>query len=71
MKARKALAAMEAAGGTVEVKEVADWSAGGPDPGHAERLRHGSRRPGAGREKRPYPPQWLAQVKNPLMLVLY
>jgi hypothetical protein len=69
--ARKALAAMEAAGGTVEVKEVADWSAGGPNPAMlkdyglvAVALERAVKKDHARLN-------WLAQVKNPLMLVLY
>ena len=54
--ARKSLAALEAAGCNVQVKEVADWSSGGPDPATAEGLRFGGRAPGAGGEKGPCPP---------------
>jgi hypothetical protein len=69
--ARKALEAMEAAGATVEVKEVADWSAGGPDPAMlkgyglvAVALERAVKRDHVRLN-------WLTQVKNPLMLVLY
>jgi hypothetical protein len=69
--ARKALAAMEAAGGAVEVKEVADWSSGGPDQAMmkdyglvAVALERSVKKDSARLN-------WLAQVKNPLMLVLY
>lgn len=69
--ARKALATMGAAGCAVEVKEVADWSSGGPDPALlkdyglvAVALERASK-------KDHVRLQWLAQVKNPLMLVLY
>jgi hypothetical protein len=69
--ARKALAAMEAAGSTVEVKEVADWSAGGPDP--AKLKDYGLVVVALERvvKKDLFRLNWLAQVKNPLMLVLY
>jgi hypothetical protein len=69
--ARKTLAAMEAAGCTVEVKEVADWSSGGPAPATLKDY---------GLVAVPLPRavkkdhirlNWLAQVKNPLLLVLY
>jgi hypothetical protein len=69
--ARKVLAAMEAAGCAVEVKEVADWSAGGPAPATLKDY---------GLVAVPLPRavkkdhirlNWLAQVKNPLMLVPY
>jgi hypothetical protein len=69
--ARKTLAAMEAAGCTVKIKEVADWSSGGPT---AEAFKD------YGLVAVPLPRavkkddvrlNWLAQVKNPLMLVPY
>ena len=69
--ARKFLAAMEATGCAVEVKEVADWSAGGPAPSALKDY---------GLVAVPLPRavktdhvllSWLAQVKNPLMLVPY
>jgi hypothetical protein len=69
--ARKALADLEAAGCTVEVKDVADWSAGGPAPAALKDY---------GLVAVPLPRavkkdharlNWLAQVKNPLMLVPY
>jgi hypothetical protein len=69
--AQKALAAMEAAGGTVEVKEVAGWSFGGPDP--AMLKDYGLVAVALERtvKKDNVRLNWLAQVKNPLMLVLY
>ena len=69
--ARKVLAAMEATGCRVEVKEVADWSSGGPPPATLKDY---------GLVAVPLPRavkkdhirlNWLAQVKNPLMLTLY
>jgi len=69
--ARKVLADMEAAGCTVEVKEVADWSSGGPAPATLKDY---------GLVAVPLPRavkkdhvrlNWLARVKNPLMLVPY
>jgi hypothetical protein len=69
--ARKALAAMEAAGGTVEVKEVADWSAGGPDPAMLKDYGLVVVALERAVKKDHVRLNWLAQVKNPLMLVLY
>lgn len=69
--ARKALAAMEAAGGTVEVKEVADWSAGGPDPARLKDYGLVVVALERAVKKDHVRLNWLAQVKNPLMLVLY
>jgi hypothetical protein len=69
--ARKALADLEAAGCSVEVKEVEDWSGGGPAAAALQ---------GYGLVAVPLPRgvkkdharlAWLAQVKNPLMLVPY
>jgi hypothetical protein len=69
--ARKALAAMEAAGCTVEAKEAADWSSGGPDP--ATLKDYGLVAVALERtvKKDNVRLNWLAQVKNPLMLVLH
>ncbi|MGA9753569.1 MAG: hypothetical protein WBV23_00345 [Desulfobaccales bacterium] len=69
--ARKALAAMEAAGGTVEVKEVADWSSGGPNPAMLKDYGMVAVALERAVKKDHIRLQWLAQVKNPLMLVLY
>jgi acetyl esterase/lipase len=69
--ARKALAAMEAAGGTVEVKEVADWSTGGPDPTMLKDYGLVAVALERAVKKDHVRLQWLAQVKNPLLLVLY
>ncbi len=53
--ARKVLAAMEAEGCTVEVKEVADWSSGGPAPAMFKDYGLVAVRPAPGGEKRRYP----------------
>jgi hypothetical protein len=69
--ARKALADLEATGCTVEVKEVPDWAAGGPAP--ATLADYGLVVVPLERavKKDQVRLQWLAQVKNPLMLLLY
>jgi hypothetical protein len=69
--ARKALADLEAAGCTVAVTEVADWSAGGPAPDALKD--YGLVAVGLERaaKKDHIRLQWLAQVKNPLLLTLY
>jgi hypothetical protein len=69
--ARKALTAMAAVGCAVEMKQVADWSSGGPAP--AELQDYGLVAVALNRDvkKDHVRLQWLAQVKNPLMLVLY
>jgi hypothetical protein len=69
--ARKALATLEAARCAVQVKELADWSAGGPDP--ALLKDYGLVAVALERtvKKDHIRLQWLTQVKNPLMLVLY
>jgi hypothetical protein len=69
--ARKALATLEAADCTVQVNEVADWSTGGPDP--ALLKDYGLVVVALERtvKKDHIRLQWLTQVKNPLMLVLY
>ena len=69
--ARKALATMEAAGCAVEVKEVADWSSGGPDPAMLKDYGLLAVPLERNVKKDHICLQWLAQVKNPLMLVLY
>jgi hypothetical protein len=67
--ARKVMAAMEAAGCTVEVKEVADWSSGGPAPSTLKDYGLVSVPLPRAVKKDDIRLQWLAQVKNPLMLV--
>ncbi len=69
--ARNALADLETAGCTVTVKELPDWAAGGPPP--ATLADYGLVAVPLPREakKDHVRLQWLAQVKNPLMLVLY
>jgi hypothetical protein len=69
--ARKALEDMETAGGTVEVKEVADWSAGGPDPAMLKDYGLVVVALERGVKKDHVRLTWLAQLKNPLMLMLY
>ena len=69
--ARKALAAMEAAGCTVEVKEVADWSSGGPAPAMFKDYGLVAVPLPRAVKKDDIRLNWLAQVKNPLMLVPY
>jgi hypothetical protein len=69
--ARKALAAMEAAGCTVEVKEVADWASGGPAPATFKDYGLVAVPLPRAVKKDDIRLQWLAQVKNPLMLVPY
>ncbi len=69
--AQNALEALTATGCTVEIMEVADWSAGGPTPDLLKD--YGLVAVALEREvkKDHIRLQWLAQVKNPLMLVLY
>ncbi len=69
--ARKSLADLEAAGCTAETKEVADWSAGGPEL--AMLKDYGLVAVALERtvKKDNVRLNWLTQVKNPLMLVLY
>jgi hypothetical protein len=69
--ARKALEDMETAGGTVEVKEVADWSARGPDPAMLKDYGLVVVALERGVKKDHVRLTWLAQLKNPLMLMLY
>jgi hypothetical protein len=69
--ARQALTAMEAAGCTVETKEVADWSSGGPDPAMLKDYGLVAVALERAVKKDSVRLNWLAQVKNPLMLVLY
>jgi hypothetical protein len=69
--ARKTLAAMEASGCTVEVKEVADWSSGGPAPATLKDYGLVAVPLSRAVKKDDIRLQWLAQVKNPLMLVPY
>jgi hypothetical protein len=69
--ARKALATMEAAGCAVEVKAVADWTSGGPDPAMLKDYGLVAVPLERAVKKDHIRLQWLAQVKNPLMLVLY
>jgi hypothetical protein len=69
--ARKALADLETGGCSVAVMEVADWSSGGPDP--ATLKDYGLVAVALERAVKRDQPRlsWLAQVKNPLMLVPY
>jgi hypothetical protein len=62
---------LEAAGCTVQVKEVTDWASGGPDP--ALLKDYGLVAVALERtvKKDHIRLQWLTQVRNPLMLVLY
>jgi len=55
----------------VELKEVAGWSSGGPAPDGLHD--HGLVAVALERavKKEPVRLNWLAQVKNPLMLILY
>lgn len=69
--ARKSLAALEAAGCNVQVKEVADWSSGGPDPAMLKDYGLVAVPLERAVKKDHVRLNWLAQVKNPLMLVLY
>ncbi len=69
--ARKALAALEASGCTVEVKEVADWSSGGPAPATFKDYGLVAVPLPRAVKKDDVRLQWLAQVKNPMMLVPY
>jgi hypothetical protein len=69
--ARKTLEALEAAGSSVEVKEVADWSSGGPDPAMLKDYGLVAIALERAVKKDDIRLQWLAQVKNPLVLVLY
>ena len=69
--ARKALADLEAAGCTVAVQEVADWSSGGPPPALLRDYGMVAVAVERAVKKDHVRLNWLAQVKNPLMLVLY
>ena len=69
--ARKVLAAMEATGCSVEAKEVADWSSGGPDQTMLKDYGLVAVALERAVKKDNVRLSWLAQVKNPLMLVLY
>jgi hypothetical protein len=69
--ARKVLAALEAAGCTIDVKEVADWSSGGPDQARLKDYGLVAVALERAIKKDNVRLNWLAQVKNPLMLVLY
>ncbi len=69
--ARNALADLEAAGCTVEVKEFPDWAAGGPAPDALADYGLVAVPLERAVKKDHVRLQWLAQVKNPLMLVLY
>ena len=69
--ARKALATLEAAGCAVQSKEVADWSAGGPDPAMLKDYGLIVVPLERSVKKDHIRLQWLTQIKNPLMLVLY
>jgi hypothetical protein len=62
---------MEAAGATVKIKEVADWSAGGPDPAMLKDYGLVAVALERAVKKDHVRLNWLTQVKNPLMLVLY
>jgi hypothetical protein len=68
---RKALAALAETGCQVEVKEVADWSAGGPAPDQLKDYGLVALPLERTAKKDHIRLQWLAQVKNPLLLVLY
>jgi acetyl esterase/lipase len=68
---RKALAALEEAGCHVEVKEVADWSEGGPAPALLQDYGLVALALERAVKKDHVRLQWLAQVKGPMMLVLY
>jgi hypothetical protein len=68
---RKAMTAMEEAGCVVEVKEVADWSEGGPAPALLQDYGLVALALERAVKKDHVRLQWLAQVKNPVMLVLY
>jgi hypothetical protein len=69
--ARNAMENLEAANCVVQVKEVADWSAGGPDPALLKDYGLVAVALERTAKKDDIRLQWLAQVKNPLMLVLY
>ena len=69
--ARKVLGALEAAGCTVQLQEVADWSSGGPAPVLLKDYSLVAVALERAVKKDDLRLQWLAQVKNPLMLVLY
>jgi hypothetical protein len=69
--ARKVLDAMENSGCAVEVKEVADWSSGGPAPAMVRDYGLVAVALERGVKKDDLRLQWLAQVKSPMMLVLY
>ncbi|MGB8993548.1 MAG: hypothetical protein WCD80_15940 [Desulfobaccales bacterium] len=69
--ARKVMGAMEGAGCTVEVKEVADWSSGGPEPAMLKDYGLVAVPLERAVKKDHIRLQWLAQVKSPMMLVLY
>jgi len=69
--ARKALADLEAAGCSVEGKEVEDWSGGGPAPAALQDYGLVAVPLPRGVKKDHARLTWLAQVKNPLMLVPY
>jgi hypothetical protein len=69
--ARKALADLEATGCAVEVKEMADWAAGGPAPDTLADYGLVAVPLERAVKKDHIRLQWLAQVKNPLLLVLY
>jgi hypothetical protein len=69
--ARKALGAMEAVDCVVQAKEVADWSSGGPDPAMLKDYGLVAIPLDRSVKKDHVRLQWLAQVKNPVMLVLY
>jgi hypothetical protein len=69
--ARNAREAMEASNCSVQVMEVADWSSGGPDPALLKDYGLIAIAMERAVKKDQVRLQWLAQVKNPLMLVLY
>ncbi|MCK9377329.1 MAG: hypothetical protein M0P73_14410 [Syntrophobacterales bacterium] len=69
--ARKVLGTMEAAGCTMQLQEVADWSSGGPAPALLKDYSLVAVALERTIKKDDLRLQWLAQVKNPLMLVLY
>jgi hypothetical protein len=62
---------MESAGCTVQVTEVADWTSGGPDPARLKDYGLVAVPLERAVKKDQIRLQWLAQVKNPLMLVQY
>ncbi len=69
--ARKAMETLDAAGCVVQAKDVTDWSSGGPDPAMLKDYGLVVVALERTAKKDHIRLQWLTQVKNPLMLVLY